>query len=65
MTLIPTPGLIAQVSPAQKAARLAICRACPHYIAKPFERCGHCGCPLASKTRFARATCPIDKWEKP
>jgi hypothetical protein len=62
MALIPIPTVLAQVSAEQKAARLAICHACEHIKRQPIERCGKCGCPLASKTRFQRAHCPIGKW---
>lgn len=49
--------------------RLAICAACPHRIEtqipltkKRIAHCAQCGCLLASKTKFARATCPLHKW---
>jgi len=57
------------VDAATQQKRLAICAACPHRVEttipltkQKIARCGKCGCPLASKTKFARATCPINKW---
>jgi hypothetical protein len=50
---------------ALRAKRLAICAECPHRKVIPLTKsavCGKCGCPLASKTRFSRAHCPIGKW---
>lgn len=42
-------------TPMQASERLAACMACPFLDGK---RCGLCGCPIASKTRFAKASCP-------
>lgn len=60
---------VQMVDAATQAKRLAICAACPHRIEtvipltkQRLARCAKCGCPLASKTKFARATCPINKW---
>lgn len=46
------------------AQRLATCRACPHHGDHPLLReiCTACGCPLATKTRFHKPTCPKGKW---
>ncbi len=45
--------------------RLELCRACPqsseHRRLKVLV-CALCGCPLASKTPFAREQCPAGKW---
>ncbi|HET6631529.1 MAG TPA: hypothetical protein VFG73_02320 [Rhodanobacteraceae bacterium] len=44
-------------------ARLAICAQCPHRKTRgPVAYCGKCGCPLQSKTRMARASCPDGRW---
>lgn len=45
--------------------RKALCRACPHAVLGPKQfllQCRKCGCVLAAKVTFARATCPIGKW---
>lgn len=50
-------------TPEVRQARADVCRACPD--ATPAGRplfCGRCGCPLVSKVRFARASCPAGKW---
>lgn len=54
---------------ATREKRLAICEACPFRVTHTIPmtkhkiaRCAKCGCPLASKTKFARATCPLSKW---
>jgi len=51
-------------SPAERARRRNVCVTCPHVqmVAKKPILCGACGCPLATKTRFKRATCPVGKW---
>lgn len=56
-----------RVSKAQYLYRLAVCGACPHYVASyPGGRCVKCGCGLAGKV-MAKASwksekCPIGKW---
>lgn len=64
-TLLPTRPLPGLVDAATRLKRLEICRACPERqfrtIAK-IEVCGKCGCPIVSKTRFAQAKCPLNKW---
>jgi hypothetical protein len=57
----------ASAEPTLAQQRMAICKQCPER--RPFgvppvaiEICGRCGCPLASKTKFPRATCPLAKW---
>jgi hypothetical protein len=47
-------------SPEVKAARLAVCDACPHRLKS--GRCAKCGCFLAAKTAVAAEACPIGKW---
>lgn len=45
--------------------RRAICRDCEFRIpGKNGElgRCGVCGCPLTSKTKFVNSKCPKGKW---
>jgi hypothetical protein len=56
------PSVPASASAEAKASRMAICQACPSLRKKPVLICGECGCVLAAKTRFQRATCPIGKW---
>lgn len=53
-------------------ARLALCRACPHFQAQsmplpgggtlPTASCARCGCFLHIKTRLFGARCPEGKW---
>ena len=45
-------------------ARLDICAACEHLRKAPIEHCGICHCPIKSKTRVARSSCPKGKWPK-
>jgi ribosomal protein L37E len=43
--------------------RIAVCERCPRrktYRAL-YDYCEVCGCPIATKTRFA-AACPLKKW---
>jgi hypothetical protein len=47
-------------SPEVKAARLAVCDACPHRLKS--GRCAKCGCFLAAKAAVAAEVCPIGKW---
>lgn len=54
-----------QASDEQIAQRLATCRACEFRGEIPMVRkefCKACGCPLASKTKFLKSTCPKGKW---
>ena len=72
-------GLIArararvEASPEERLRRLEICEGCEHAIVsriagRDIARCGACGCPLASRTRFKRIPgygevhCPKGKW---
>lgn len=41
--------------------RLSVCRECPLFI-KDLVKCSSCGCYLDSKTWWATAKCPEDKW---
>jgi hypothetical protein len=41
--------------------RLAICKACPRYLADS-GRCGSCGCNMAIKTTWQLSNCPEGKW---
>ncbi len=43
--------------------RLAVCKACPEFIAMT-SQCRKCGCFMSAKTRLRTASCPIDKWGK-
>jgi hypothetical protein len=45
------------------AARLAACRTCEWHD-RPTGHCSHCGCHLATKTKWASSVCPLDppKW---
>jgi hypothetical protein len=55
------------VSDEERARRLSICQACPHYVN---EGCNKCGCPMPSKEalldklRWAEQHCPLvpPKW---
>lgn len=58
------PTALQQVTPEVRAARLAICEACPSLQRQPIKRCGECGCPIASKTRFKQSSCPLGKWSQ-
>lgn len=48
------------VSDELQAERLAMCEACPHYLAT--HQCSKCGCFMPSKTGLLYASCPISKW---
>lgn len=50
-----------EVTPDEQNARLAICKACPHFLADQ-NKCGHCGCPLKRKTSWKTSACPIGSW---
>jgi hypothetical protein len=48
-----------------RAARLALCAACPHFTptGKPRrERCGRCGCLIRAKAAVPWFRCPLKKW---
>lgn len=50
--------------PKEKAdSRLAICKKCPHFVAKD-QRCTICGCAMRMKTYLYAAHCPLSppKW---
>jgi hypothetical protein len=44
-----------------RKTRLKTCKACPHFLPEN-ERCGVCGCFLATKISWQLATCPKGKW---
>ena len=50
------------VSPEIKKQRMSICFKCPDYK-KLTHQCGHCGCVMDMKTKYAQSSCPIGKWE--
>lgn len=52
---------MADASPALQESRMEICMGCP-FITEDKSRCGHCGCFLASKTKWQSSSCPIGKW---
>lgn len=63
--LVPAGEAVRCAEPTLAQKRIAICRQCPSRMVLPVvktEVCGRCGCPLASKTKFTRATCPLNKW---
>jgi hypothetical protein len=41
-----------------KAARRAVCDACPHLIRGPADKCGLCNCFVAQKVKLASEICP-------
>lgn len=41
--------------------RLKVCNACPELI-QLTKTCKKCGCFMTLKTKFAKATCPLEKW---
>ena len=41
--------------------RAKICAECPFLHLKSV--CGKCGCPVLSKTRSLKSTCPLFKWK--
>jgi hypothetical protein len=45
----------------ERAARRALCDACPERTAD--DRCRACGCFLTAKLRMASERCPLGKWE--
>lgn len=49
----------------QVRQRQAQCEPCPHRMPLPVVAasiCRRCGCPIASKTRLAQASCPEGRW---
>lgn len=49
------------------ARRMEICKVCPynskfHKTNKLYEHCTDCGCPLSTKTRSMKTSCPQGKW---
>jgi hypothetical protein len=58
-------SLIPMASAETRAARIEKCRPCPHRTVVPVVEasiCKRCGCPIASKTRLASASCPEARW---
>jgi len=65
--LIARARAIVEASPEERLRRLDICEGCEHAIVsriagRDVARCGACGCPLSSRTRFKQAHCPKGKW---
>lgn len=52
---------LAAVSAEEQARRMAICEACPNFVAMD-RRCVLCGCGLEHKTWWESEQCPIGKW---
>jgi hypothetical protein len=53
------------VSEALFRKRLNVCKSCEFIENKEVSlkmKCKQCGCLMYVKTKFAYATCPIDKW---
>lgn len=51
----------------EQRRRRDICATCPNAVRTArlsVHVCSLCGCPLASKTKFQRATCPAGKWQQ-
>ena len=46
------------VDEAERARRLAICRACPMLKKSPVEHCSLCGCLMSAKKFLTRTRCP-------
>ncbi len=48
--------------------RLDICKGCEYFIksqgSSQRDRCSKCGCFVTQKTMFAKAECPVQKWNK-
>ena len=42
-------------------SRFDVCKKCKHLNLTLFA-CEKCGCLMKIKVKFAKATCPIDKW---
>jgi hypothetical protein len=45
--------------------RLDACKVCPFRTQLPVVHtsvCSKCGCPIASKVRFEKSTCPDARW---
>lgn len=65
MTTPNRASLIPMASKETRSARIEICRSCPHRTVVPVVEasiCKRCGCPIASKTRLASASCPEARW---
>lgn len=45
-----------------KDYRMSICNSCEHLI-KFTKQCKKCGCLMHLKTKLAKASCPVGKWE--
>jgi hypothetical protein len=41
---------------------MSICNSCEHLI-KFTKQCKKCGCLMHLKTKLAKASCPVGKWE--
>jgi hypothetical protein len=52
-----------RVTPGQKAARLAVCEACPQFKAAN-RSCLVCGCHLDAKAGWAKEDCPEGRWPR-
>ena len=57
-----------RASDEEAAARLAICEGCPMLRKKTNRHgikntCKECNCFMPEKTKLARATCPLGKWD--
>ena len=60
-------GSIEYVAHHVKDARSATCKSCDKLIHIPMTRlgtCSQCGCFMDAKVTLARASCPLNKWEK-
>lgn len=55
--------LIRQAPEHIKEERLAICNSCDKFL-HTTSTCKVCGCFMKLKTAYAKAMCPLKKWDK-
>lgn len=44
------------------AGRQSICNRCEYKSDFPYKRCQLCNCPIATKSRSQKESCPLGKW---
>lgn len=55
--------ILNKVSELIKEERLRICQECDKFFV-PTSICQVCGCLMKIKTAYAKAACPLNKWNK-
>lgn len=60
-------GSLDYVAEHVQRARFNTCKSCPEIFKLPMTAlgtCKKCGCFMDAKIKLARASCPLNKWEK-